>query len=80
MTKAESDAITDAMRKMSHEEMLKVDPATYLGDCDRVDFTVTEEAHCNVPIPILETEDDELIREYIRNWEDDSVTDDGFSY
>ncbi len=74
------EAATEAVRKMTHEEMLKVDPNKYDGVTDMVYYTFKEEAKDHVPLAILETEDDDLIREYIAEWYNSEITDDSISY
>lgn len=71
MTKTEEDKATEEMRKMTREEMMKVDPNEYMGVNDRVDYMYKTEGHYNIPLPILETEDDEFIAEYITEWIDE---------
>jgi len=71
--KEEEAAATEEMRKMTPEEMLKVSPSEYMGECERVSFVTKQDASCHVPVPILELEDDELTKNWIAEWQDSEI-------
>lgn len=73
MTKKEQDESENAMRKLNPEEMLNVNPKDYMGECERVGYYTRQDANCFIPTPILELEDDELIKRYIEKWEDTEI-------
>lgn len=51
--------------------MMKVDPSDYMGEEDDVQYSFTAYERARLPIPIIETEDEELMAEYIAQWHDD---------
>ena len=65
---------------MTREEMLKVDPNKYDGVTENVYYTYSEDGKDHVPLAIIETEDEDLIRDYIAEWYNSEITEDGMSY
>ena len=76
----EQEAATEAVRQMTREEMLKVDPNKYDGITEKVYYTFYEDGKDHVPLAIIETEDEDLIRDYIAEWYNSEITEDGMSY
>ena len=52
---------------MTNEDLLKIQDSPS-EKYERVSYTYTADAHCNVPVEILDTEDEELIAEWIAKW------------
>lgn len=77
MNRQEEQQATEKMRKLSQEEMMKVDPAEYYGEQERCSWRTLVDEHANIPLPVLETEDDDFIREYIAYWFDMDIEPDG---
>lgn len=76
MTRQEEMDETEKLRKMAPEEMMKIDPSEYYGQQDRCSWLTLVDEHANLPLPILETEDDDFIREYIAQWYDVNMDED----
>lgn len=77
MTRQEEIEATEKLRKMTQEEMMKCDPSEYYGEQDRCSWRTLVDEHANIPVPILETEDDDFIRDYIAQWYDMDIEENG---
>ena len=58
-------------KKLTNQELLDVDPKKYDGDMIDVDFVYEKDDKARLPDIVVDTEDEDLMAEYIAKWIDD---------
>ena len=57
--------------KAEKKDVMDIDPREYEGDLEEVFYSYRTEEKTMVPSEVLDTEDDDVIAEWIAKWEND---------